>query len=428
LVDLGFSHLMESCPVCRENWEEYRRMPARRRVQQRPLPEMIVASAYGAPARQLEARRDQVREIRRNARRDLRVLLALPPDERAQRVGNARTRFRSRALAELLLEESRRRVRSDPQESRALAELTGTVLMWTPMALASIWGQTLQIRSLAVRGNALRVAGRLDEASRAFAEVRAHLAHGSLNDLELHGDVASLEASLRIDQRRFDEAAALLDRAVLFFGQGRLDQGLARVLVKRAELHRLEGEVGAAAADLRRALEVAEPGQDVNLHLCIVGTLALVLCDLGHHEEARRLLDANERWWEAVDEPWWTQRLRILEGRIAQGTGDLDRAERLFTDVLEETRARNQDYAAAIAALDLALVHLAQGATSAVQRLAREAAPVFRSRSIHREALAALALFHQAALAETVTTELAHRVRRFLDRARERPDLPFAVE
>ena len=95
LVDIGFTHLLEICGPCYENWEEYRQMPLRRSPSQ-PLPAASVASAYGAPARELELRREKVRETRRQARRDLRDLLALPVEERDQRVRNARTRFRSR--------------------------------------------------------------------------------------------------------------------------------------------------------------------------------------------------------------------------------------------------------------------------------------------------------------------------------------------
>ena len=49
--------------------------------------------------------------------------------------------------------------------------------------------------------------------------------------------------------------------------------------------------------------------------------------------------------------------------------------------------------------------------------------PVFVSRGIHREALAALAFLQQAADAETATLDLVTRVAAHLRRAQHDPDL-----
>jgi hypothetical protein len=51
----------------------------------------------------------------------------LPPARREERIVNARTRYRSRAFAELLVEHCRERVRSAPREAAALLELVPTV-------------------------------------------------------------------------------------------------------------------------------------------------------------------------------------------------------------------------------------------------------------------------------------------------------------
>ena len=54
-------------------------------------------------------------------------------------------------------------------------------------------------------------------------------------------------------------------------------------------------------------------------------------------------------------------------------------------------------------------------------------AEVFKSEGVHREALAALKLFQDAAQRETATAALARRVLRFLFHARHDEGLRFAA-
>jgi hypothetical protein len=58
-------------------------------------------------------------------------------------------------------------------------------------------------------------------------------------------------------------------------------------------------------------------------------------------------------------------------------------------------------------------------------RLALELQQAFEANGVHREALAAVRLFHQAVALETATADLAQRVLRFLFRARHDEGLRF---
>jgi hypothetical protein len=51
--------------------------------------------------------------------------------------------------------------------------------------------------------------------------------------------------------------------------------------------------------------------------------------------------------------------------------------------------------------------------------------PIFQARGVQREALAAIALFREAAESENVTTDLARRLLDYLHRARHDPKLRF---
>ena len=67
----------------------------------------------------------------------------------------------------------------------------------------------------------------------------------------------------------------------------------------------------------------------------------------------------------------------------------------------------------------------AWGRRAEVKSLARELAAVFEAKGVHREALAALRLFYEAAEHEEATADLARRVLRYLFRARYDQGLRF---
>lgn len=427
LVEFGFPHLLQICPSCRSDWDVYRNLPLKAGGAPSPRrsDDDALTSGYGTTATATKSDQHQRGAERRRLRRELRQLLTQPQEVWQQKVATARSRYRSRGFAELLIQESRSRVRREPSIAAALAGLVETVLLWTPGALEQTDSQALRIRALAHQANALRVAGNLVGSDRRFAEARRFLAAGPISDSELHGEVSSLEASLRLEQGRLDEAEHLLARAVLVFGILRSRSSLSRVLVQRAELYRQQDRLDEAVGDLERAL-LSTDRTDEELLLCAAGALALCLCDVNRPADARRVMEDAEDAWSAAEGSWWSLRQRAIEGRIAYGLGESDpaelvRAERLFEDVLEVCRREERPYEAAVAALDLCLVYLAQGRTAEVRRLARETTPIFRHRSLSRETLAALALVHEAALAETLTRELARQVRRDLDRTAERP-------
>jgi hypothetical protein len=71
-----------------------------------------------------------------------------------------------------------------------------------------------------------------------------------------------------------------------------------------------------------------------------------------------------------------------------------------------------------MASLDLALLYLREGRTAEVQPLAAEMVALFESRDVHREALAAVHLFQEAAQREEVTAGVVREVAGRLEAAR----------
>ena len=73
----------------------------------------------------------------------------------------------------------------------------------------------------------------------------------------------------------------------------------------------------------------------------------------------------------------------------------------------------------------MAAVYARQGRAAETKRLAGEMLPIFRSREIHREAIAALLCFQRAAEMEQVTQSMIGEIASYLERARANPGLRF---
>jgi len=112
-----------------------------------------------------------------------------------------------------------------------------------------------------------------------------------------------------------------------------------------------------------------------------------------------------------------------LESVVAFGRKT--QAQAAFEQVLRRWKAEELAYECALVSLDLALIYLNAGRTAEVRDLAAEMLWIFRAQGVHREALAALKLFCDAARREAATVDLARRVSRYLERAQHDPELPF---
>lgn len=417
LVRILYDHIKELCPKCRQALEAVQGMPVRAR---RPPPAAEGPEHYHAAiegvGRQLGERLRAAEAERRRARRDLAALRALPADQRERRIANARTRFRSRHLAELLIEASRQTVRQDAEEAMALAELVPLVLARLVGAGEQAAAPALAIRALAHRANALRVGGDVPAADRSFAAVRDRLAAAALDDTVLHAEICGMEAALRRDQRRLDEAEALSDRAVLLSRLGHDENALATNLIQRAEIARHREDPAVAADCLREALSLVEESGNRHLLVCAVGTLALLECDGGTYAAAGELVRRHRELLAGDGSTWSLVRLFSLEGRIAHGLGRLAEAEERLLAAHRLCVADELEADAAMMALELAVLYTEQGRFAEVRQLARRIQPALSAREVHREATAALLLFQQAVAAERITVEAMRSVRDVLYR------------
>jgi len=272
--------------------------------------------------------------------------------------------------------------------------------------------------------NALRVGGDLPGSERTFASAE------DLWERGVGGDPAGLldptrpldlKASLLRQQGQFVEAIHLIDQALA----GSPPDAAARLLIKKAATH-------TRAGDYERALEVlgqAEPRidseGDQRLLFLHRSNWALNLCNLDCYEAAEPLVVLVEVLAADLGNELDALRAHWLRGRTWAGLGRRPEALAILTQVRQYFRTEEIAYDFALASLEVAVLYMEQGRTRLVRELSKEMLWIFEEQKVHAEALAALALFRQAAEEEVVQTEWTRRLIKYLYRAQHNPKLRF---
>src|SRR4029077_5665614 len=254
-------------------------------------------------------------------------------------------------------------------------------------------------------GNAHRIASDLRSAEEALLRAEEHYKRGG-EDALTGAQILSFVASLRISQGRFGEATELIDRAIAVYREARDRHLEGKALIQKGTVLGYVGLYPEAVRIVQRGLSRIDLLEDPSLLVTARHNLIWYLNESGRHEEALNNLQATWAVYLDLGDQTHLIRLRWLEGRICRDLARLDQAETALREARDGFIERGISFDAALVSLDLATVFVHQGRTGELKRLAAEMVPVFESRDVHQEALAALLLFRQAADAEEVTLGL----------------------
>ena len=346
-----------------------------------------------AARREAEALWARLRKVPQQDRRDLIVIL---PE------------LQTLPLAAQICEASERAAADKVKVALELADLALFIAERVP------GGESLRSRAQgycwAYVANARRVDNDFDGADEAFARAW-HLWHaGAGADFELLPEwrLLDLEASLRREQHRLSQALKLLDLARAASGEGPL--AISRILLKKEHVLNVMGDSEGALATLAEAVPYVEATGDRDLFLRFRFNMADDLCQVNRFAEAAELLPLVREL--ALEQRNELDLIRVvwLAARVAAGLGRAEEAVAGLQQVRGDFLDHELPYDAALASLDLAILWLQAGQTAEVRELAVEMEAIFKAKKIHREALAALSLFCEAAKRESATVELARRV------------------
>jgi tetratricopeptide (TPR) repeat protein len=199
----------------------------------------------------------------------------------------------------------------------------------------------------------------------------------------------------------------------------------AQVLISQAKLLEERGDLEEAVEILQRAHEISLPAGDERVLLCVRHNLADNLSKLDRFREADALLPEIRVLSRKAGGELDRIRLRWTEGRVVAGLGNVEKGIQTLTKVRGEFASHDMVYDTALVSLELSAFHARQGRVQEVKSLARHMVPIFSSQEMHREALAALLVFREAAEKEQVTAELAREILLYLRKARHNPELRF---
>jgi tetratricopeptide (TPR) repeat protein len=350
-------------------------------------------------------------------------LEALRAEDRAEAVQGLLGDERSWALAVRLCQASCTAAAHDAAEALRLARLAAAIAKAAPGP--EKWLLLLQGFCELFVANALRVSGQLSEAREAFARADKLWAQGEGGDPEGLLDAKrrlDLAASFLQNDGRIEESIVLLDQALQ---EARSGEARARLLIKKANSQEIAGNYRAAIQTLQQAEPLLTGESEPRLSCVIVFNTAVNYCHLDRYQEAEALLPRVEELGTALNTKLDAIRTLWLKGRTWAGLGHRDKALAALEDVRGYFLSETIAYDYALVSLELATLHLEQGRTRLVKEMAEEMAWIFKGENVHKEALAALRLFQEAARMEKARAEWTRRMVKYLYRAQGNPRLRF---
>ena len=276
----------------------------------------------------------------------------------------------------------------------------------------------LRARVWAELANAWRVNEGFRKAEEALETARSLFEQGT-GDPMLGTYIMEVEASLRKDQRRLDEATRLLYRvhkAYMRIGERHL---AGRALMSKGITLELQKRPAEALRSLKKAITLIDAARDPQLHAAAHHSVLKTLVDSGRYAEAGKLLLASDLRRKFAGDPLNLLRLRWVEAKILAGRGRLRDAEMVLGEVRYGFLEHKLAYVATVAGLDQAELSLRQGRP--IHWLASDILARFREHSIDPEALQALILFEEVCARGAATLRMTRALRTYIEQFQDRP-------
>ncbi len=325
------------------------------------------------------------------------------------------------ALADLLREKSREEGRLNRRRGIEVATLMLESLEGREEVLGTVFPQH-RAHAWTWISNAHRLAYEFSAAERAlsFAVTEWESAQAPRDPL-IEAEILENQTALLWFRRRFVEALALADRAVILLRPLNQTVPLAQALILRACIHQHAGAFSTAVADLREALDLLDEQQHSYLALTAYLNLSKLHIDAGYHADAAEILGKARVLCEQVDDPSKKYFIQWQEGMIKEAEGHPDSALRYLRDARSGFISSRDLESVAVISWDLAIVYAKLTRLPEAASLASEVVRLFDAFKIDGEALAALKFLRDTIESREVSHEVLQEARSRLLRVIQDP-------
>lgn len=389
-------HLLAACAPCQENL---------RQAATKPPAACDYAASFARAGQSLDAFLAKGRTPEVPMEDLLAELAQLPPEQQNRRV--AGERYASPSFVKHLIDASHGVRYRDPARMLHLANLARLAAEACPVEAAGSEARLSDVRCQAWRqyGNALRVLGHLREAEEAISVARLHLEAGTRDPL-LRARFCTQAFSLRLAQRRFDQAIALAEEAGQIYLELEDEHAFASTLVQKAIASLYAGEAEESIRTLNHAIPLVDAERDPNLLLSACHNLVRSYIELGRPEQALSLYSETQELYRRSEDPLFKLRLAWQEGLLLRDLGHLRASESALLQAREGFVERELFYEAALISLDLAAVYVKLQAEAELKQTVAETVPIFRALGVERELLGSLLQLQQPSLQSRQTLSL----------------------
>jgi tetratricopeptide (TPR) repeat protein len=411
-------HLLGGCGICRQRFARTAAEPRFRHLKLAQSDGVVAsfpANAYDEAF--AAAERALVREIERQDR-SLDSLLAeldgMPAAEREMKVRNGR-RFASPQLALALVDRSYEKRHDDPAAMLHYARLAVAAAERSGATAAG--GQALlhdcRARAWSQLGSSHRVRSEMADAEQSFAAARGHLEAGS-GDLDLRARVLTQVSTLRIYQRRFEDATTLLEEVTRLHRALHDRRGEAEALITLGMARVYAFQIEAAIPTFNRAVSLLHEHEADLLRGALLN-LAWCYAEMRLSQQAHALVPILEKHFAACTEEVTTLRFDWLRGVIERDIGLYLSAEQRLSWARSGFMNKELPFESALISLDLAEVYVQQERLPEAMRTVGEAIPILEGLGVARDLLGALLKLRELAgqqqAAVAVLREVAQAVK-----------------
>lgn len=314
--------------------------------------------------------------------------------------------FVTPALYELLHRKSREQGLADRRRGIELAQLALD-------SVAALRGTHpgLSAQARAWLGDSRRLALDFPGADREILQALEEVRHGA--DLRSVGIVTWLKGTLRMTQRRLEEALADFEEAdSVFEAQGSSEWRIKALLYKVTALTYAE-RLAETTEPLDRAVGLLDSRADRGLVFALDFLAASIPERAGRFEEAARRLEALKA--AKIEIPLWRFQVQWLDACVDQGLGRPS-AETKFLAAWKGFQRLGEPLYESFLLLDLAIVYAEEGRSAEVVEIAGKILSVFSALRLCEETLLSLRLLGEAVsrarVPDRVLQEFRARLRR----------------